>query len=68
MLIWSLIDRLWPLAIFGICFLVFAKYLSEMIEFRLSPGVIRLAGALLLAFAVGLFLYAYVNASLHVRR
>jgi hypothetical protein len=29
MLMRSLIDRLWPLAIFGICFLVFAKYLSE---------------------------------------
>ena len=53
--------RLLPLALFGICFLVFAQVLSESIEFRLSPTIIRLIGALLLALALGLFFYMYLN-------
>ena len=50
-----------PLVLFGICFIVFAQYLSEIIEFRLSPKTIRLGGLLLLALGIGLFLYAYLN-------
>jgi hypothetical protein len=61
-------SRLWPLALFGICFIVFAKHLSEIIQFRLSPKMIRLAGAFLLALALGLFLYAYVNTNLHFQQ
>ncbi len=60
-LMFILINRLWPLVLFGICFIAFANYLSEIVDSRLSPKIIRLGGVLLLALAMGLFLYAYLN-------
>jgi hypothetical protein len=56
--------RLEPLTLLGFCFIVFASYLAEMIEFRLSPKFIRLGGVLLLALAIGLFLYGYMNSQI----
>lgn len=60
--------RLEPLLLFGLCFIVFANYLSEMIEFRLSSKIIRFAGMLLLAIAIGLFLYPYLNSGIQFQR
>jgi hypothetical protein len=34
----------------------------------LSPKMIRFAGVFLLAFAIGLFLYAYLNSGIQFRR
>jgi hypothetical protein len=67
-LMFILINRLWPLVLFGICFIAFANYLSETVESRLSANMIRLAGVFLLAPAPGLFLYAYVNSDVQFRR
>ncbi len=53
--------RLWPLLLFGISFITFANYFSEIVEFRLSPKIIRFAGVFLLALSLALYLYAYLN-------
>jgi hypothetical protein len=53
--------RLLPMTLFGVCFLIFADVISEAIEFRFSPAVIRFAGAFLLALAMGLFAYLYLH-------
>ena len=65
--VFILINRLWPLLLFGVCLIAFANDLSDAVEFRLSPKTIRFAGALLLAIAVGLFLYAYLKAGVQAQ-